>query len=474
MDVFCFHNLKQVEWWADELEALSLVSRRKDPFSTLGFIKNNAAHPDWYPGDKDAQLWFLLAVEHGAPVGYLALRRKVERVLGVTTAKLEFFVSHDNDCPQLVARPEDEPRVSAAFYEYLISRGDEWSFLEFHQQDPGSALTPPPPGSAFDKYFARTFPTKENNTIPILWPTLDAYFKALSTKWRGDVRRKARRILAAGKLTWLESDDPQTTPTLLELLRTIESRSWKSQHAIALGSHPDRLAYFRGLLAADQPMRIRISVLMLDGVPIAGSICGHYADSMYGLVVLFDDRAESLSPGVMVQMMMLRTAISRKARALNLLAGYAYYKSRWLAQELPTRSGQLYRIGKPYFWKAVLGELKRQIEKRIAPPAEDKQQFNPERRVATEGKETKEPKDGAPAKVDLTATHEERSQIKALLAALEALPVERLDAEALTAVIPFGDAAAAPVSRAQKKSAQAPLPAPQAANDVVVEAVAES
>lgn len=445
--MFCFHDLRQLGWWAADLEALSLASRRKDPFSTLGFIRNNAAHPEWYPGDKDAQLWFLLAIEHGRPVGYLALRRKIERVLGVQTAKLEFFVTHDNDCPQLVARTEDEPRVSAAMYEYLMSRGDEWSFLEFHQQDPGSALTPPPPGSAFEKYFARTFPTKENHTIPIVWPTLEEYFKALSTKFRGDVRRKARRILGAGKLTWLESDNPRTTPTLLELLRTVEARSWKSQHAIALGSHPDRLAYFRGLLAADQPMRIRISVLLLDGIPIAGSICGGYAETMYGLVVMFDDRVESLSPGVMVQMMMVRSAIAGKYHALNLLAGYGYYKSRWLAQPVPTRSGQLYRIGKPHFWKAILGAFKRRLIERIAVPAEEKPKFNLERRAVTLATEAT-----APAQQQATVTPEERQHVKALLTALEPLPVDRLDSAALAAAIPFGEAPAA--GRAPPRTAE--------------------
>lgn len=434
MDVICLHDLEQLGPWAEALEQVSLASRKKDPFSTVGFIRNLAAHSAWYPGDQGVEPWFLIALEAGRPVGYLALRRVVSRVLGCETAKLEFFVTHDNDCPQLVARVDREAEVSAAFYRYLLGRGDEWSFLEFHQQDPASALATLPPEPGFRGYFVREFPTRENNTIPLRWPTLDAYVAALSTKWRGEVKRKARRLLAAGKLTWLSSDDPNATPSLLRLVQMIEARSWKSHHVIALGSHPDRLAFFEGLLSPEQPSRMRISVLLLDGLPIAGSICAGYAGTYYGLVVVFDDRAEHLSPGVFTQLLMVRTAIEGNYRALDLLASYAYYKAKWLAQQTPTRSIQVFHRGKPWFWKAILGDLKRKVMVPVHAGAAETPAFNPERREAVEGQE-------AELRAPLTASDDERRQISALLARLDGLPIERLGNTELAQVLTLGDKA---------------------------------
>jgi hypothetical protein len=430
MEVFCFHNFEDIEWWSDKLAQLSQASRRPDPFSTFTFLKNHAAHPHWYPGDAQAQLWFLLAVESGRPVGYLALRRTVPRVLGVESPRLEFFVTHDNDCPQLVARPEDAARVSAAFYRYLFSRKAEWALLDVHQQDPGSALTPPPADDSLRDYYLRIVATRENHTLALRWPSFDAYFKALGSKFRSDVRRKARKLLAAGRVSWLSSDDPRSTPALLELVRAVEARSWKSEHEIALDSHPDRLAYYRGMLSADQEMRIRISVLLLDGIPISAAVNGEYAGTVYGLMIVHDDRVTALSPSVLLLALMIRDAIERKLSAYDMLGGFSYYKARWLAEETPTRSGQLFRFGSPWYWKAMLGALKREVLGSLADLRTD---FNPDRREATEARE-------ADAPSTLNLGEEERQRIEAVCASLEGLPVNRLGPEQITAAIPWGEA----------------------------------
>lgn len=418
LDVSCFHGLSQVTRFEAELDALNLASRRKDPFSTLAFIRNLAAHPAWYPGDLGVEPWFLIAWEDNQVVGYLALRRAGQR--------LEFFVTHDHDCPQLVALPAREAEVSAAFYRYLLGRGSEWNVLEFQHQVPGSPLTPPPHGLPLKGYFARTFPADENHTIPVRWRSLEDYVKALGSNWRRHVRKKTQKLLAAGALTWVSSDDPAATPVLLALLRRTEARSWKSGHATALGSHPDRLAWFRGLLGPDQPLKLKLSVLLLDGIPIGGSICGEYGPTCFGLVTVFDDRAEQLSPGVILQLMMVRSAIDGGCTALNLLRGFGYYKTHWLAQPTPTSSGQLYRIGKQPFWRAIVGDFRRRVLAQGPTAGAD---HNPDKRSAPERK-------GA---APLVGSPLERAEVGALLAQLNGLKVERLGPRELADLLPFGE-----------------------------------
>lgn len=415
LDVYCFHRFGPLAAFEPELDALNLASRRKDPFSTLAFIRNFAAHADWYPGDRDVEPWFLVAMEDRRVVGYLPLRRSGQ--------KLEFFVTHDADCPQLVARPEREAEVSAAFYRYLFSRADEWQFLELQDQEPGSALTPPPAGLDLGRYYVRTFPAVENNTIPIRWNALDAYVKSLGSSWRRHVRRKTQKLLGAGNVGWLSSADPRATPALLGLIRMVERKSWKSSHAIALGSHPDRLAYVQGLLSPDQPMKLRLSVLTLDGIPVGGSMTGAYGGTTFGLVIVFDNRLEQLSPGVVVKLMMVRSAIADRHAALNLLRGFGYYKQHWLAEPLPTCNGQLYRLGTPAFWRAIAGDFKR----RLTPSTSGDPGFNPARRAAPGADQT-----WAPALA-------ERREANAFVAQLHGFEVERLGPGELNALLPFGE-----------------------------------
>ena len=161
----------------------------------------------------------------------------------------------------------------------------------------------------------------------------------------------------------------------------------------------------------------------LAGVPIGGSICGLYGGTCFGLVIVFDDRAEQLSPGVILQLMMMRTAIEGGARALNLLRGFSYYKQHWLAQPLPTGNGQLYRIGKPWFWRAIVGDFRRKVTQLVAAsPA-----FNPDRRA------------GEQKPAPIAATAAEQKELSAILARLSGARVERLGPRELAAVLPFGE-----------------------------------
>jgi hypothetical protein len=420
VEIKCFHSLAQVRPFRAQLDALNRGSRQKDPFATLSFLENFAAHDQYYPRDNEAEPWFLVAFENGAPVAYLALRRIVERVLGLPSPKLEFFATHDVNCPHLVCAPDDEDRCSEAFYEYLLSRADEWRFLEFHQQDSSSRLTPPPAGVNLAHYYLRTFPTLENNAVSVRWSSLGAYYNAMSPHFRTDVRRKMRSLFAAGELSYVSSTDPRSTPVLLELLQSVEARSWRSDNECAIWGHPDRADYFRGLLAPEQSMRLHLGVVLLNGDPIAGAIQGDYEKTLYTMVIMFDASCERLGPGAALMLMGMNFAIEGGFHTVNMLSGFSYYKKRWLADARPTVSGQVFRVGKPRYWKLLAGDLKRRITRpHRAPPL----LFNPVRRESTSDTQPLSPA--------------ERARNAGLLKQLRGLPVQWLGSEELTALMPF-------------------------------------
>lgn len=361
IEVRCFGSLAEAAHLRDEVNALNLVSTRPDPFSTFEFFENYLQHDECYPGGRGVRLWFLAAFLDGRLIGYLALKQVMHKVLGLRAFKVGFLVTHDTDRPHLVARPEHLGQASEAFYAYLLERKQEWSLLEFQQQDDSSALFPPPAAADLTGCLARHWPSMENGTIRIRWRSLHEYLRALSQKSRSNISRQMRSLLAAGEVEWLASSDPDTTPALFELYRSIEPHSWKSQANASIGRHPERVEYFRGLLDARQPMRISIQILLLDGIPIAGLINGAFMQGLYALHMVYDDRLSRLAPGSAMFLMGMRQVIEGQYAFFNMLSGFGYYKTRWLAEITETRIAQIYRSGSLLDWRRRAGDWKRRM-----------------------------------------------------------------------------------------------------------------
>jgi hypothetical protein len=382
MIVVCYHTLEQAAVLRSEVNALNLESERPDPFSTFEFLETFLSCPDRDSSGGKTALWFLAATVDDRLIGYLALSHESKVLLGLQSSTIGFAVTRDADRPHVVARAEDVKAVSAAFLRYLLSRKQEWALLEFRQQDGDSPLFPLPAGVPLDGLATREWPSLENGTIRIRWRSLQQYLAELSKKFRSNVGRQMRHLLACGKVELLSSDDPSVTPALFELYLSIEPRSWKARADACIGRHPSRVAYFRALLDPRQPMRVSIHLLLVDGVPVAGLFCGSFADRLYALQIVYDDRLAALAPGSVMLLIGVRHAIAERCAYFNLLSGFGYFKARWLADIVHTRMGQVYRVDRPPFWKRLAGDSWRRLSRK--PAGAEPVMFNPARRAASD------------------------------------------------------------------------------------------
>lgn len=430
--VRCFRSLEEAAFLRDEVNALNRAAPRPDPFSTFEFFENFLRHDKRFPSGQSLRLCFLAAFDAGRLVGYLALKHVPHSVLGLRASKLEFLVTQNNDRPHLVTRPADALAVSEAIYAHLLAHRSEWSFLELCQQDAASALFPPSAAVNLKGYMVREWPGLDNATIHVRWDSLDAYFRSFSAKFRSNVSRQMRRLLAAGEVEYLASSDPAATPALIELYHGIEARSWKSRAGMTIGGIPRLAEYFRSLLDARQPMRISIQVLLLDGVPVAGLISGAFMKGLYALHMAYDDRVSRLAPGSALLLMAMRQAIEGRCDFLNLLAGFGYYKLRWQAQMTETRVAQIYRVGRLPFWHRVFGDWKRGLFP--AGPGPAPVHFNPVRR-ASSACDAQPAESGCPTGLPVDCL--EQARIAALVAAVRKGQGEFLSWTELAALMPF-------------------------------------
>jgi len=379
LTVRCLHQPADLLGLRDAINALNQVCEPADPFSTCEFYRNFLERGLVLP-QSELQLWFLAAFRGSELVGYLALKRVARSVLGLRTHGLEFLVGHEVDRPHLVARPEHLVPVGRVLFEYLMQHRAQWSWLELQGQTAGSALDPTRLGLRLPGCMTREFPNWDNCTIALRWRSVQHYVQALSKNMRGELRRRLRRLTELGNLELLASSDPLATPALFDLYCGIEQHSWKSQTEVAIGGAV-RAEYIRGLLDIQQPMRILIQILLLDGVPIAGLICGAFTASgtttLYALHLAYDSRLAAASPGSAVLLMGVRHAIEQGCARMNLLAGFTYYKTRWLAQTTPTHSIQVYRRWTLLWWRRVMGDLWRRVRR----PTRAEVSFNPLRQA---------------------------------------------------------------------------------------------
>jgi D-aspartate ligase len=346
-----------------EMDALNERSWRPCPFSSFEFLRNHCEHDECFPLGKGREVLMLLAFRKERLVGYLPLRQVRDSFLGVGFGRIESLFTNDLDRPHIVCAEEDHEACARAFFAYLQREVHDWDALELADQEDCHELVPPPE-LVRGGWYLRRFENSPNATIHLRWRTTEEYFRAWRGKARGTFAHDVRRLFAAGDVEYV-CGEGKAAAALFEIYADIECRSWKAAARGTLSRHPERLAFFRGLLAPEQPMRLQIGAVVLDGLPIAAIINGLFGRGVHVLQTCFDEAFAALGPGQLCLFMTLRSAIERGFAFVNLLHGTTFYKERWLAEVTPAHAVQLYRVGSAPFARAKLGELRRAFTGRL-------------------------------------------------------------------------------------------------------------
>jgi hypothetical protein len=357
--VRAFESLEALAPLAPRLDALNLASRHPSPFATLAYLETFLAH------DEDAHQGyrplFLVAFEGEAPIAWMALRRQPGRLAGLPAHRIEFLVLHDNERPRMACREADEVRCAAAFLRHLAAAERGWSLLEWMEQDAGSPLAAAAAAPGAAGCWVRRFDHNPNATIELRWSDAGEYYRSLSKNFRASIRSGINRLTAAGRIEFASTWEPAATARFLDLHLDVEGRSWKGPARAGVSRHPVRVAFFRALMAAEQPMRMGLRVMLLDDVPIACEINGEFGDTWYAMEGTYDEAWRDAGPGHLLFLMTVREALARGVRAINLLNNYAYVKRRYGATITETAAVQIFRPWTPLWAKARLGDLRRRL-----------------------------------------------------------------------------------------------------------------
>ncbi|MBS1153926.1 MAG: hypothetical protein H6Q89_5624, partial [Myxococcaceae bacterium] len=235
-----------------------------------------------------------------------------------------------------------------------------WDLLELSQQEPKSPLYAGPE-LPLRHHWKRHLPDRHNNVMQVTFADAKAYAAAMSQKMRWNVKKQLKTLFSASGLTALVSSQPGPRATLYELFLDIERRSWKERGSAGVGSREDT---YRAVLAdPSAPLELFVAVLLLDGLPIGGSVWGTYGLNSYYFQSVYAESHEALSPGTLMTWLPIQSALATRRAQFNMLPDFSYYKSRWLAETIQTETLQVFRVGSRYHLKAALGDFRRRIMK---------------------------------------------------------------------------------------------------------------
>jgi hypothetical protein len=344
-------DLSKLELYTRELSALNLAARRPTPFHTLEYFRIYLEH-DPHKDDGGGPL-LLLAFDGARPVGLLPLRRRIERLLGWPSERLELLMAGEDTRAALVARPDDEERCARAFVRHIFGRENGWETVDLADQERAAPLARAADELASPFLYVRRFPGRPCATIP-LGRGFEGWLESLSQPMRANLTSHTRALLDGGELELVSCADATAARALLPLLRDVEARAGRGPQAM-------EVKRYEAMLSPGQPATPVFHFLRIGGLPVAGMMSLLFGDAAYQLEILTDETFEKHAVGSVLMMLGVRDLLVRGANVFHLRSDVSHAKARFGAEVVETAAVQVFRRVGAAHLMARAGELRRRV-----------------------------------------------------------------------------------------------------------------
>ncbi len=172
--------------------------------------------------------------------------------------------------------------------------------------------------------------------LPNTW---EEYLEILTAKQRHEVRRKLRRLLETGKVSYRFVNEVNAVRNALNIFLTLFTGSRSDKAAFLTGQ---RESFFRTMTdAMSEAGILRLGILELDSVPTAMIMYFDYSNCIYLYNSGYDPRYESLSVGLLSKVLCIKESIQEGKRKFDFLKGNEIYKYHLGGREIPLYKCQI-------------------------------------------------------------------------------------------------------------------------------------
>ena len=179
------------------------------------------------------------------------------------------------------------------------------------------------------------------------------YESRLRRKFRGELRRRHRRLEEQGELTLEVHDGTDRLSQLLDEGFRTEGSGWKEAQGTSIISHPRTHSFYTRVARwAAAHGWLRLAFLRLNGQALAFDFCLEYNGTHYLLKTGYDPAYSKFGPGMIIRYLMLSRAFSTDISTYDFLGRFQAWKREWT-------SGQQEQVSLRMFAPTVLGGLNR-------------------------------------------------------------------------------------------------------------------
>ena len=249
------------------------------------------------------------------------IRLKVFRLIGDG--------SGDSDNLGCLVRPGFEDEFVREMLGYLGAQASSWDLVRLYTLDPAA----PAASQMLASLAQRNWPVLIGRrpwsvvTLPVTW---ESYLRSLSSKERGKVGTRTRRLEKQYQVSIRKCATESDVPTCLATLFRLHGMHWRARGHTGSFESPERRAFYQGIATAFLTRGwLEFWFLDLDGKPVATIFGFRFRDTVYSLQEGYDPAYSSDSVGYVLRAHVIRQLILEGVRRYDFLAGRDASKERW-------------------------------------------------------------------------------------------------------------------------------------------------
>lgn len=325
-----YESLESAEELREEWEALLEAYPYSTTFSTWEWLAS------WWRAYARNDQPLVLAFRDGAGslIAVAPLGLTTRRVAGVNLRSLRLIGdgSFDSDNLDLPVRPGCEADVSRMLLDWLQQHARIWDVCRLRTLPADSLLGKQLLNDVKARGWSAYASTQPRSVVelPGSW---DAYLKGLSSKERGKVGLRSRRLEKKYRVRIRKCAEAAELDFALDTLFDLHGTLWQSRGSTGAFQVPARRRFYRELaplLLSRQ--RLEFWLLELDDKIVAAQFALRHGATVYSLQEGFDPDYASDSVGYVLRGHVMRDLIGRGMRQYDFLAGVEESKLRWGAQ----------------------------------------------------------------------------------------------------------------------------------------------
>lgn len=325
----------RVEWPADRRAADTWEQlRRRAPTESLFMT------PDWL------ETWcrhlgsgrpLVFGVEDGGEVVALA---PIDRAWVGGLAVLRPLGLGVSDYFDLLLPLESDRRQSAlaAFADALVERGSAWDALDLRGIPAESPTVQELIAAAAERGMRHAIVPGYSRPAVSLDGTWEELLNSRPGRFRYNLRSRLRRLEERGTVTFRTVGRPSEVRWAMVALTELHARRWRGQHTATIFSSSSAARRFYAEAAQRYAERgmLDLTLLEVDGRPVAGSLGFVDGDTYYYYLPAFEPELAPLAPSSLLLSHLIERAYERGLKRFDFMLGDEPYKARWATEERET------------------------------------------------------------------------------------------------------------------------------------------